>query len=77
MDRLPILDLPDDKGIILPDAGQEFIIRTKLQFQNLILYAAQDSHWLFRLHVPENNGSISHSLECSTFLASSNDIARV
>ena len=77
MDRLPILDLPDDKGIILPDAGQEFIIRTKLQFQNLILYAAQDSHWLFRLHVPENNWRISHSLEGSTFLASSNDIARV
>lgn len=75
MDRLAILYLPNDERIVLTDAGEEFVIWAKLQFQNLILNATQDSHWSTSLHIPKDDWSIWHSLEHGSFLASGDDIA--
>ena len=77
MDRLAILHLPNDESIVLPDAGEEFVIWAELQFQNLVLDATKNGHRSTRLHVPENDGCVGHSLEHSAFLSCSNDVSRV
>lgn len=77
MDRLTVLHLPNDERIVLTDARQEFVIWAELQFQNLILNAAKDSHWSTRLHVPQNDGRVWHSLEHGAFLAGGDDVAGV
>ena len=77
MDRLPILSLPNDERVVLPDASQEFVVWGELQFQNLVLNAAKNRHWLARLHVPQNNGSVGLLLEDCAFLARRDDVSRV
>ena len=77
MDRLAILDLPNDKRIVLTNAGKEFVIRAELQFQNLLLNAAKNGHRSASLHVPEDDGRVWDSLEDGTFLASGDYVARV
>jgi hypothetical protein len=74
MNGLAILYLPDDEGIVLTDAGEEFVVWTELQFQNLILHSAKDSHRPASLHIPHNDGRIGNSLENCTLLPSGDDV---
>lgn len=77
VDRLTILHFPNDERIVLSDASEEFIIRTELQFQNLVLHTTEDSHGPFSLHVPEDDGCVGYSLEHCAFLSCRDDVARV
>ena len=77
MDRLAILNFPDDEGIILANAREELVVRGELQFQNLILDATKDCHRFASRNVPQNDWCIRHSLEHSTLLACSDNVSRV
>lgn len=75
MNGLAILHLPDDERIVLTDAGEEFVVWTELQFQNLILYSTKDCHRPASLHIPHNDGRIGNSLEDCTLLSGGDDVA--
>ncbi len=77
VDRLAILSVPNDKGIVFAKAGQEFVIGTELQFQNLLLDTSQDCHRSFSCHVPKDNWRIRNTLENSTLLACCYYVARI
>ena len=77
MDWLAVLHFPNDERIVLPDTGQEFVIRAELQFQNLLLNAAKNGHRSASLHVPEDNWRVWDSLEDGAFLASGDYVAGV
>ena len=77
VDRLPILCVPDYKGVVLADAREELVVWRKLQFQHLVLDPAKDCHGSFVLHVPQDDGRIWGSLENCALLSSSDDLTRV
>ena len=77
VDGLAILGLPDDEGVVLADAGEELVIGRELQFQDLVLDAAQDGEGLLGLHVPQDDGRVGRALEDRALLAGSYDVARV
>lgn len=75
VDCLSILGFPNYEGVVLTNAGQEFVVRGELQFQNLILHSAKDGQRLTCLHVPKNDRGVRHSLEHGSLLASRYDVA--
>lgn len=77
VDRLTILSVPNDEGIVLADASEELVIRRELQFQNLLLHTAQNCHGFPCLHVPEDDWRIRFLLEDRTLLSSCDNVARV